>query len=94
MEPVSMRLYEWASDAARAREDAARTGEPCWIAAQKLSRLAGLDLNEKQLSRPALVFHHGLALQWAPLHPLLGRRTGLGPLPAGLLDGSGHECRG
>jgi len=88
MEPVSMRLYEWESDAARAREDAARPGEPYRIAAEKLSRLTGLDLNEKQLSRLALVFHYGLALQWAPLYPLLRRRTGLGPLSAGLLTGA------
>ena len=88
MEPVSMRLYEWESDAARAREDAARPGEPYRVAAEKLSRLAGLDLSEKQLSRLALVFHYGLALQWAPLYPLLRRRAGLGPLSAGLLTGA------
>ena len=88
MEPVSMRLYEWESDAARAREDAARSGEPYRIAAEKLSRLAGLDLNEKQLSRLALVFHYGLALQWAPLYTLLRRRTGLAPISAGLLTGA------
>lgn len=88
MEPVSMRLYEWESDAARAREDAARPGEPYRIAAEKLSRLGGLDLSEKQRSRLALVFHYGLALQWAPLYPLLRRRTGLGPLSAGLLTGA------
>lgn len=41
MEPVSTRLYEWESDAARAREDAARPGAPYRIAAEKLSRLAG-----------------------------------------------------
>ena len=42
MEPVSMRLYEQQSDAARAREDAARPGEPYRIAAEKLSRLPPL----------------------------------------------------
>ena len=63
-------------------------GEPYRIAAEKLSRLAGRDLNDKQLSRLALVFHHGLALQWAPLYPLLRRRTRLGPLSAGLLTGA------
>jgi hypothetical protein len=88
MEPVSMRLYQWESEADRAQEDAARPGEPYRIAAEKLSRLAGFDLSEKQLSRLALVFHYGLALQWAPLYPLLRRRTQLAPLPAGLLTGA------
>ena len=88
MEPVSMRLYQWESDAARAREDAARPGAPYRIAAEKLSRLAGLDLDEKRLDQLALVFHYGLALQWAPLYPLLRRRTQLAPFPAGLLTGA------
>ncbi len=88
MEPVSMRLYQWESDAARAREDAARPGEPYRIAAEKLSRLAGFNLDEKRLGLLALVFHYGLALQWAPLYPLLRRRTQLAPLPAGLLTGA------
>ena len=80
-EPVTMRLYQWESEAARAREDAAR---PYRIAAEKLSRLAGLDLDDKRLDQLALVFHYGPALQWAPLYPLLRRRTQLAPLPAGL----------
>ncbi len=88
MEPVSMRLYQWESEAARAREDAARPGKPYRIAAEKLSRLAGFNLDEKRLSQLALVFHYGLALQWAPLYPLLRRRTQLAPLPAGLLTGT------
>lgn len=88
MEPVSMRLYEWESDAARAREDAARPGAPYRIAAEKLSYLAGLDLGDTRLDQLALVFHYGLAFQWAPLYPLLRRRTQLTALPAGLLTGA------
>ncbi len=83
-----MRLYQWESEAARAREDAARPGKPYRIGAEKLSRLAGFNLDEKRLSQLALVFHYGLALQWAPLYPLLRRRTQLAPLPAGLLTGT------
>ena len=88
MEPVSMRLYEWESDASRAREDAARPGAPYRIAAEKISRLAGADLHDHRLDQLALVFHYGLAVQWAPLYPLLRRRTRLAPLPAGLLTGA------
>jgi hypothetical protein len=88
MEPVSMRLYEWESTAARAREDAARPGAPYRIAAEKLTRVVGFDLDDKRLDQLALVFHYGLALQWAPLYPLLRRRTRLAALPAGLLTGA------
>ncbi len=87
MEPVSMKLYEWESAEARAREDAVRPGPPYRIAAEKLSRLVGVDLNGKRLDQVSLAFHYGLALQWAPLYPLLRRRTGLGPVTAGLATG-------
>lgn len=88
MEPVSMRLYQWESDAARTREDAARPGAPYRIAAEKLTHLSGLHLDDERLDRLALAFHYGLALQWAPLYPLLRRRLQLTPLPAALLTGA------
>lgn len=88
MEPVSMKLYELESPAARAREDAARPGAPYRIAAEKLTAVFGLELSEQQSNRLGLVFHYGLAIQWAPLYPLLRRRTGLGPAVAGLTTGA------
>ena len=88
MEPVSMKLYDLEPTAARAREDAVRPGPPYRIAAQKLSTLAGFKLSEKQLDRLSLVFHYGLAVQWAPLYPLLRRRTSMGPVASGLVTGA------
>lgn len=88
MEPVSMKLYELESPAARAREDAARPGAPYRIAAEKLTAVFGLELSEQQSNRLGLVFHYGLAIQWAPLYPLLRRHTGLGPAAAGLATGA------
>ena len=88
MEPVSMKLYDLEPAAARARVDAVRPGPPYRIAAQKLSTLAGLELSEKQLDRLSLVLHYGLAVQWAPLYPLLRRRTSIGPVAAGLATGA------
>lgn len=88
MEPVRMRLYDLESAAARAREDAVRPGPPYRTAAQRLSTLAGFELDEKQLDRLSLVLHYGLAVQWAPLSPLLRRRTSIGPVAAGLATGA------
>jgi hypothetical protein len=88
MEPVSMKLYELESEQDRAREDAARPGPPYELAAEKLSKLVGLQLNEQQLNRLSLAFHYGLAIQWAPLYPLLRRVTRLGPIAAGLATGT------
>ncbi len=88
MEPVSMKLYELEPAEARAREDAARPGAPYRIAAEKLTKVFGLELNEKQLDRLSLVFHYGLAIQWAPLYPFLRRRTSLTPITAGLATGA------
>ncbi len=69
-------------------KDAARPGAPYRIAAEKLTAVFGLELTEQQLNRLSLVFHYGLAIQWAPLYPLLRRRTGLGPAAAGLTAGA------
>lgn len=46
MEPVSMKLYQLEPDGIRAREDAARPGPPFRIAADKLSTIAGRQLDE------------------------------------------------
>jgi hypothetical protein len=88
MEPVSMKLYELEPEKARQREDAARPGAPYRVAAEKLTKVFGLELSEKQLNRLSLVFHYGLAVQWSPLYPLLRRSTPLGPITAGLATGA------
>jgi hypothetical protein len=88
MEPVSMKLYELEPAQARAREDAVRPGPPYRLAAEKLAKIFGLQLSEQQLDRLSLVFHYGLAIQWAPLYPLLRRRTTLRPVAAGLATGA------
>jgi hypothetical protein len=88
MEPVSMKLYQAESEQDRAREDAARPGPPFQIAAEKLTKLFGIKLSEQQMSRLSMAFHYGLAIQWAPLYPLLRRRTRLGPVAAGLATGT------
>ena len=88
MEPVSTGMYERESQADREREDAVRPGPPYRIPAQKTTALAGVDLTGPWLDRAALVFHYGLAVSWAPTYALLRRRTGLGPVAAGLLSGA------
>jgi hypothetical protein len=88
MEPVGSKLYELESEQDRRREDEARPGMPYAIAARKAADLAGLDLSDKQLERLALAFPYGLAIQWAPLYPLLRRRISLGSVAAGLATGA------
>jgi hypothetical protein len=88
MEPVSMTLYEVESAADREREDAVRPGPPYRVAAEKITRSLGLDLNDEHLDRLSLVFHYGLAVQWAPLYPVLRRTTHLSPPAAGLVTGA------
>ena len=88
MEPVSSKLYELESEQDRKRGDEVRPGMPYAIAARKAANLLGLTLTDKQHERLALAFHYGLAVQWAPLYPLLRRRTALGPVAAGLATGA------
>jgi hypothetical protein len=88
MEPVSAKLYQLESDADRAREDAARPGPPYRIAAQKTAGLLGLNLSDAAMQKAALGFHYGLGASWAPIYALLRRKTGLGPVAAGLVSGA------
>ncbi len=88
MEPVSSKLYELESEQDRKREDEARPGVPYAIAARKTTDLLELTLAQQQMDRLALVFHYGLAIQWAPLYAVLRRRTTLGPTTAGLATGA------
>jgi hypothetical protein len=88
MEPVGAKLYELESEQDREREDEARPGPPYAIAARKAAELVGLTLTDKQHEQLALAFHYGLAIQWAPLYPILRRRTSLGPVAAGLATGA------
>lgn len=88
MEPVSMKLYEMESAADRERGDAVRPGPPYRVAAEKITRSLGLDLNDQQLDRLSLVLHYGLAAQWAPLYPVLRRSTRLSTPVAGLATGA------
>jgi hypothetical protein len=83
MEPVGAELYELESEQDHKREDQARAGAPYAIAARKTADLVGLHLFDKQHERLALAFHYGLAIQWAPLYPLLRRRTSLVLSPLG-----------
>jgi hypothetical protein len=88
MEPVSMKLYELESDTDREQEDAARPGPPYQLAAEKITGLFGLDLDDDQMTKASMAMHYGLAISWAPLYPLLRRHTPLGPVGAGLATGA------
>ena len=65
-----------------------RPGPPYTIAAQKTTRLLGLQLIDKQVQQAGLVFHYGLGMSWGPVYPLLRRLTALPPPLAGLLTGA------
>lgn len=88
MEPVSIKLYEWEPAAARQQEDAVRPGPPYQIAAQKTTKLLGMQLTDQQLEQAGMLFHYGLGMSWGPVYTLLRRFTPLHPLLAGLLTGT------
>lgn len=89
MEQVSMKLYELESEETRNKEEEVRPGDPPYIAAEKTTRLFGVDLSEEQLEKLAMYgFHYGLGMGWGPTYTFLRRRTDLGPVKAGLLSGA------
>lgn len=89
MERVSTKLYEWESEKARQQEDEVRPGDPPILAARKTTQWLGLELSEEQIQAIGLyLFHYGLGMSWGAVYTLLRRRTGLDPVPAGLLTGA------
>ncbi len=58
MEPVSMKLYELESEADRQQENRVRPGPPYQIAAERATRLFGLQLTDRQLETAGMVFHY------------------------------------
>lgn len=89
MEPVSMKLYELASEEDRNREEAVRPGPPFYIAAKKTNEALGMELPEERLQKVATYgFHYGLGMGWGPTYNFLRRWTDLDPVLAGLLSGA------
>jgi hypothetical protein len=88
LEQVAGKLYELAPEQARRQEDAVRPGEPAQLAAQKLSRLLGLSLNEQQVQTLATTIHLATGLSWGPVYAFLRRFANLDPITAGLATGA------
>ncbi len=51
MKPVSVKMYEWESDADRQQEDAVRPGSPYDIAARQTTQLLGPQLSDKRIPK-------------------------------------------
>lgn len=84
LEPVSVKLYEWESDADRQQEDAVRPGSPYDIAARKTTQLLGLQLSDAHIQKlGTTLFHYGIGMSWGVVYTLLRRRTGVRPVVGG-----------
>lgn len=92
MEQVASRLMALESEADQQREQKVRPGPPFGLAARNLAhRILGVDLDEDQQVKAGVAFHYGAGLAWAPVHQQLRRRTGLGPITAGLETGASQS---
>ena len=88
MEPVSVKLYEWESEADRQQEDAVRPGSPYEIAARKTTHLLGLQLSDEHIQKlGATLFHYGLGMSWGVVYTLLRQRTAVHPVAGGVGTG-------
>ncbi len=89
MEPVSIRMYEWESEADQQREDAVRPGSPYDIAARKTTRLLGMNLSDERIHKlGTTLFHYGLGMSWGVVYTLLRRRTGVHSVAGGVGTGT------
>jgi len=88
MEPVSVKMYEWESEADRQQEDAVRPGSPYEIAARKTTHLLGLQLSDEHIQKlGATLFHYGLGMSWGVVYTLLRQRTAVHPVAGGVGTG-------
>ncbi|HVL98175.1 MAG TPA: hypothetical protein VM324_02650, partial [Egibacteraceae bacterium] len=92
MEQVASRLMALESEADQQREQAVGPGPPFVLAARNLAqRVLGVDPDEDQQSKAGMILHYGAGLAWAPLYQQLRRRTGMGPVAAGLATGASQS---
>lgn len=79
----------WAAtpEKTRKRERRVRPGPPFRVAAEKSSKLAGLDLDEQETKVVGKTFHYASGIGWGPVYCLLRRSFGMKPLGAGMATG-------
>jgi uncharacterized membrane protein YagU involved in acid resistance len=87
MNPVTVKLQEFAPEADKEREKAVSPGSPYKIGAQKAADLVGVKLDEKQLDQAASVVPYTVGIAGGLLYVFLRRVLRMSPLLAALLSG-------
>lgn len=87
MNPITVKLQEFAPEADREREKAVSPGSPYKIGAQKAADLVGVKLDEKQLDQAASVMPYTVGIAGGLLYVFLRRVLRMSPLLAALLSG-------
>tara|TARA_R110002073_G_scaffold139085_4_gene289007 strand:+ start:2009 stop:2530 length:522 start_codon:yes stop_codon:yes gene_type:complete len=71
----------------RQLENQLRPGPPFRVAAEKTSKLAGFDLDDKKLQAAGMAFHYASDIGWGPVYCLMRRSAGMETLGAGVATG-------
>ena len=87
MNPVTVKLQEFAPEADKEREKAVSPGSPYKIGARKAADLVGVKLDEKQLDQAASVMPYTVGIAGGLLYVFLRRALRMSPLLAALLSG-------
>lgn len=88
MGPVSTKLFNMESEAAKKQENAVSPGSPYELAARKTADMLGLHLSDDTIKKVGTpIFHYGLGAGWGPLYTLL-RRENINPMWATLATGA------
>jgi hypothetical protein len=88
MEAADAALYKYESEEDRKREDRVRPGPPHDVAAKKMSRAFGVDLEGDALAHLGMALHYGLPSSCVPVYFLLRRRARMNWIASGLVVGA------
>lgn len=70
------------------QEERVRPADPPEVAAKKIARLFGTELEGKKIETAASLVHYGLGTAWGPIYGLLRRSTGISAPAAGVASGA------
>lgn len=88
MDPVTTKMMEMQSEQAMQQEKAAsKGGSAPIVAAEKLARAVGEELDEQEKQQAGSVMHYLTGMAAGPLYLWLRRRHRMSPLAAGLASG-------
>jgi hypothetical protein len=82
---VTAKMYEWESEEELKREEAVRPGWPDQIAARKVAKAFGKELDDAEAAGFGKMLRYGTGMAWAQVYTFAREPAGMHPIAACLL---------